>query len=41
VAYNGKIKTIVFGFPFETITTDAERNELMGQILRYFGLKEK
>jgi hypothetical protein len=41
VAYNGKNQTMVFGFPFETITTDAERNELMGQILRYFGLKEK
>jgi hypothetical protein len=40
VGYNGKTKTMVFGFPFETITTDAERNELMGQILRYFGLKE-
>jgi hypothetical protein len=41
VVHNGKTKTMVFGFPFETITTDAERNELMGQILRYFGLKEK
>jgi hypothetical protein len=41
VVHNEKTKTMVFGFPFETITTDAERNELMGQILRYFGLKEK
>lgn len=39
VVHNGKIKTMVFGFPFETITTDAERNELMKQILKYFGLK--
>ena len=41
VVHNGKTQTMVFGFPFETITTDAERAELMGQILRYFGLKEK
>jgi hypothetical protein len=41
VGYNGKTKTMVFGFPFETITTDAERAELMGQILKYFGLKKK
>lgn len=41
VVHNGKIKTMVFGFPFETITTDAERDELMKQILTYFGLKEK
>ena len=39
VVHNGKTKTMVFGFPFETITTDAERNELMKQILTYFGLK--
>ncbi|MGE0020137.1 MAG: fibronectin type III domain-containing protein [Draconibacterium sp.] len=39
VANNGKTKTMVFGFPFETITTDTERNELMGQILKYFGIK--
>ncbi len=40
VVHNGKTKTMVFGFPFETITTDAERNDLMGQILKYFGLKK-
>jgi hypothetical protein len=40
VVHNGKTKTMVFGFPFETVTTDAERNELMKQILTYFGLKE-
>lgn len=41
VANNEKTQTMVFGFPFETITTDAERNKLMNQILKYFGLKEK
>ena len=40
VVHNGKTKTMVFGFPFETITTDTARAELMGQILKYFGLKE-
>lgn len=39
VVRNGKTQTMVFGFPFETITTDAERNELMKKILKYFGLK--
>jgi hypothetical protein len=31
---------MVFGFPYETVTTDAERDELMGQILKYFGIKK-
>lgn len=39
VVHNGKTKTMVFGFPFETITTAAERDELMKQILTYFGIK--
>lgn len=41
VAHNGKTKTLVFGFPFETITTNAEQDELMGQIFKLFGLKGK
>jgi hypothetical protein len=40
VGFNGDYQTITFGFPFETITTDAERDKLMGQIFKYFGLKE-
>jgi hypothetical protein len=36
VCYDGNYKSVVLGFPFETITTAKERNELMGQILRYW-----
>ncbi|MDP2336204.1 MAG: hypothetical protein Q8N05_07095 [Bacteroidota bacterium] len=39
VCFDGNYKTVVLGFPFETITTEKERNELMGQILKYWGMK--
>jgi hypothetical protein len=39
VCYDGKYRTVVLGFPFETITTSKERTELMGQILKYWGMK--
>ncbi len=35
VAYKGKYKSLVFGFPFETIINSKNRNELMGQILGF------
>jgi len=28
------------GFPFETISTVTQRDDLMGQILKYWGMKE-
>ena len=40
VCYDGNYRTIVLGFPFESITTEKERNELMGQILKYWGMKK-
>ena len=39
VCYDGVYKSVVLGFPFETITTGKQRNELMGQILRYWGIQ--
>lgn len=39
VCYDGNYRTIVLGFPFESITTEKERNELMGQILKYWKMK--
>ncbi len=36
IAYRGAYKTIVLGFPFETIRTEKERNELMHNILQFF-----
>ena len=34
--YSGKYKTVIIGFPFETIIDNDERNELMRQILNFF-----
>jgi len=36
IAFNGDYKTIILGFPFETIPDEKERNDLMGQILNFF-----
>jgi hypothetical protein len=36
VAFNGRNKTIILGFPFESILSEQGRNRLMGQILRFF-----
>ena len=40
VCFDGSYRTVALGFPFEAITTDKERTELMGQILKYWGLKK-
>ena len=39
VCFDGNYQTIVLGFPFETIINEIERNELMGQILKYWRMK--
>jgi hypothetical protein len=33
---NNSYRTVVIGFPFETIKTDSERNTLMRQVLNFF-----
>jgi RNase H-fold protein (predicted Holliday junction resolvase) len=33
---NTTYRTVVIGFPFETIKTDKERNSLMRQVLNFF-----
>ena len=38
VCFDGKYHSVVFGFPFETISTDTQRDELVGQILKYWGI---
>ncbi len=38
VCFDGNYHSVILGFPFETITTDQQRDELMGQILKYWGL---
>ncbi len=37
-AYKGKYGVIAFGFPFETISNQADRDEVMKDVLHYFGL---
>jgi hypothetical protein len=39
VMYNGNYKTLVMGFPFETIESEKSRNELMKQIIDFFKTK--
>ncbi|HEY3373184.1 MAG TPA: hypothetical protein VGK10_20195 [Prolixibacteraceae bacterium] len=39
VCFDGNYHTLVLGFPFETISTDSQRDELMGAILKYWGMK--
>lgn len=39
VMYNGNYKTLVVGFPFETIVSEDSRNELMKQIIDFFKIK--
>lgn len=38
VGYDGRYHTVVLGFPFESISTDKERDEMMRELLRYWGL---
>jgi hypothetical protein len=40
VCFDGNYHSVILGFSFETITTEQQRDELMGQILKYWGLKE-
>ncbi len=35
VAYNGAYKTVILGFPFETIMNENQRELLMDQILKF------
>lgn len=35
VIYRGKNRTLVMGFPFETVISESERNSLMDQILKF------
>lgn len=37
VAYSGNYKCVILGFPFETITNRNEQNQLMKDILMFFG----
>jgi len=39
VCFDGSYRTVIMGFPFETIPTDEERTLLMGEILKYWGIK--
>ena len=42
IAYNpGRYRTVVIGFPFETIKTAAERDELMSQVLQFLSVPAK
>jgi hypothetical protein len=35
VAYKGAYKTVTLGFPFETIITEADRNEVMKRVIEF------
>jgi hypothetical protein len=39
VAYSGNYKVCSFGFPFETIQSEKERNRLMESVLDFFNAK--
>ena len=39
VAYAGAYRTVVMGFPFETILDDAERDKLMSNTLKFLTKK--
>ena len=41
VAFNGKYKCCSFGFPFEVIQSEKERNRLMSSVLNFFDTKKK
>ncbi|MFW6202969.1 MAG: hypothetical protein ACOC30_01580, partial [Marinilabilia sp.] len=40
-ALSGDHKSVVLGFPFETITSEEDRNVLMKQVLSFFGTDEE
>ena len=40
VCFDGNYHTLVLSFPFESISTNQQRDELIGQILKYWGMKE-
>ena len=40
VCFDGNYHVVAMGFPFETISTDHQRDELMGQILKFWGMKK-
>jgi len=35
ISYKGSYRTVILGFPFETIISDDERNRLMNQVLKF------
>lgn len=39
IAYNNDYGVVILGFPFETITTQTAKNELMKEILKYFNIQ--
>jgi len=39
ISYKGKYRVVAFGFPFETIKTFEERNQVMMGIMRFFEIK--
>lgn len=39
ICFDGHYQSVTLGFPFETINTDEQRDELLGEILRYWKLK--
>ncbi|HLN73217.1 MAG TPA: fibronectin type III domain-containing protein [Prolixibacteraceae bacterium] len=41
VGYDGNYRAIVLGFPFETIVSNAERDHLMGEIIKYWKMDTK
>jgi hypothetical protein len=37
VCFDSSYHVVALGFPFETISSDQQRDQLMGQILKYWG----
>jgi hypothetical protein len=39
VCYNGNYQSVILGFPFESVTTEEQRNNLLSEILQFWKLK--
>jgi len=39
LSYDGSFRIVYFGFPFESLSTETARNEVMTQVIDFFGLE--
>jgi hypothetical protein len=39
ICFDGNYRSLILGFPFETVTTDVERDKLIERLVEYWGIK--